>query len=180
MLRRMERFAAAMPGPFLQNLTRANQLMAAGQYQPAGQLYAQLAEDAQSSGHPRKAANLHAQAAHAAALQHSSLALLAQGRTALHAFQQLGMQPRFAGFLASLTTLLRAQGMSAEADTLQHEFGGAQPAPAQPAVQAPAPQRLRLPPACSQCGAPVRRDEVEWIDEQSAECGYCGAVIQAD
>lgn len=38
--------------------------------------------------------------------------------------------------------------------------------------------RARLPAACPLCGAPVCSDEVEWIDEFSAECAFCGAVVQ--
>lgn len=35
----------------------------------------------------------------------------------------------------------------------------------------------RLPADCPRCGAPVRSDEVEWIDDTSVECAYCGGVI---
>jgi hypothetical protein len=36
---------------------------------------------------------------------------------------------------------------------------------------------LRLPADCPRCGAPVRSDEVEWIDVGSIVCSYCGGVI---
>ena len=32
-----------------------------------------------------------------------------------------------------------------------------------------------LPTHCPSCGAPLRPDEVEWLDEVTAECGYCGS-----
>jgi len=35
-----------------------------------------------------------------------------------------------------------------------------------------------LPPKCPYCGANVSPVEVEWLDEKSASCLYCGSVIQ--
>lgn len=40
------------------------------------------------------------------------------------------------------------------------------------------PKRPVLPPHCPACGAAVRSDEVEWLDEVSAECAYCGSPIR--
>jgi hypothetical protein len=36
----------------------------------------------------------------------------------------------------------------------------------------------RLPANCPNCGAAVRPNEVEWLDPATAECPYCGSVIQ--
>jgi hypothetical protein len=36
----------------------------------------------------------------------------------------------------------------------------------------------RLPSHCQACGAAVRPDEVEWVDEQIVECAYCGSPIR--
>ncbi len=178
--RAMRRMGQAMQGAFLESLNEANQLMAGGQYQQAAQHYLRLAQTAEQTGHPRQAANLHAQAARAEAFSHNGPAALTQGRLALSAFGQLGMLPRQASFLANFTNLLHKQGLDAEAESLQKEFGG--PAPqGQANAQAPAAgQHGRLPPTCPQCGAPARSDEVDWIDAASAECAYCGAVIQTD
>ena len=166
-------------GPFVQELNQANQLMAAGHYQPAQEIYARLAQLAESTGHPRQAANLHAQAAQAAAMQPSREKAIQHARAALNGFQRQGMLPRMYGFLASFIALLRSQGLEAEANLLHLEFGGqAAPAPEQPTDQEGA-RPLRLPTICPQCGAPVRSDEVEWIDSHSAECAFCGGVIAA-
>jgi hypothetical protein len=37
--------------------------------------------------------------------------------------------------------------------------------------------RRNLPAQCPYCGGPLRSDQVEWIDAQRAECGYCGGVV---
>jgi len=54
-------------------------------------------------------------------------------------------------------------------------------APATPTVT-PAPvqsiHRIDLLPAtCSQCGGPIRSDEVKWTGKQSAACPYCGSDL---
>ena len=35
-----------------------------------------------------------------------------------------------------------------------------------------------LPPKCPFCGGTVHPDEVEWINEQTVECNYCGSVVE--
>jgi D-tyrosyl-tRNA(Tyr) deacylase len=40
-------------------------------------------------------------------------------------------------------------------------------------------QHGTLPAKCPACLAPVRADEVEWIDETSAECAFCGTTLKA-
>ena len=41
-----------------------------------------------------------------------------------------------------------------------------------------AAKRALLPTQCPSCGAGVRPDEVEWLDEVTAECAYCGSPIR--
>ncbi len=40
--------------------------------------------------------------------------------------------------------------------------------------------RPSLPIKCPSCGAPIRSDEVEWIDEKSAECVFCGNPVRGE
>ncbi len=37
--------------------------------------------------------------------------------------------------------------------------------------------RFTLPTKCPGCGAPIRSDEVTWIDEKTAECPFCGNPV---
>lgn len=46
--------------------------------------------------------------------------------------------------------------------------------PEMPPGEAPVRKPV-LPTHCPSCGAPLRPDEVEWLDEATAECGYCGS-----
>ena len=38
---------------------------------------------------------------------------------------------------------------------------------------------MRLPTKCMSCGASLRSDEVDWIDDTSAECPYCGSLVRS-
>lgn len=51
-----------------------------------------------------------------------------------------------------------------------------------PMTSSPDPPRKRpvLPTHCPACGAALRPDEVEWLDEVTAECAYCGSSVRAD
>jgi hypothetical protein len=82
---------------------------------------------------------------------------------------------------------LRAHGHEAEATGLRaklearlDELGLALPDVANIAASAtpPAPGR-ELPAECRACLGPVRSDEVEWIDDSSATCAYCGSTLKA-
>ena len=45
---------------------------------------------------------------------------------------------------------------------------------------APNEKRASLPTHCPDCGAPVRTDEVEWIDTETAECVFCGSPVRGE
>jgi len=101
-------------------------------------------------------------------------------RLALNLFIQYQVVERTPRFFANITRKMRNRGMAPAAEALQKEFGdrvGPLPAGGPPARQ---PQRGHLPPACPQCGAPLRSDEVEWIDARSVECVYCGSVVRTE
>jgi hypothetical protein len=164
----------------IQILSQANQLIATGHPGEAAQLFANLAQEMEASNHPRRAANMHAQAAHTYADDQDEPNALIQARRALTLFLQYEMVERTPRFYANIERKLRARNMSKAADTLQVEFGKQVGSLPQPPAQPQVPGQQRLPSTCSQCGAPVRGDEVEWINQYSAECIYCGSIIQTE
>jgi hypothetical protein len=168
---------AALDDEQLSTLQQANALAAKGQFGQAAPLFTQLAAGMEGGGHPRRAANLHAQASHAYAESQDEVHALAQAQVALRLFIRWQMAQRTPVFYANITRKMTAKGMAASVAVLQKEFGQAG---SEPVVQAaPAPARCgSLPPACTQCGAPVRSDEVAWVDDQTAECIYCGALVK--
>ena len=163
----------------LQAVMRANNLLAQGKPNDAAQIFERLAQEAEQRGHPKFAANAHAQAAHAYVQAKNETTALTHARTALTQFVQLNMVQRAPTFYNNITQKLRANGMANAADTLQREFGDKIKTLAAQGVGAAAPHG-RLPSKCPHCAGPARSDEVEWIDAQSAECIYCGGVIQTE
>jgi|SRR5579859_2264316 len=175
----------------LARLQQANQLMAGGQPGEAAPLFAQLAAQMEASNHPRRAANLHARAAHAFADNKAGQAALGQARSALNLFISNGMVGRTPVFFGNITRKLNNHGMQNAANALQQEYGGrlrAGPLPrrrmagqAAGAAAAPAaPAHGTLPTSCPKCGAPVHGAEANWVDNNTAECDYCGALIRAE
>jgi hypothetical protein len=165
-------------GP-LAKLQQANRLMMEGRFVEAGDLLAQLAKGAQTNNHPRRAAELHARAAHSYADGSQQEPALAEARSALSLFLQFQMAHRAPVFLANITRKLSEREMATAAEELKREFGSR--VGPMPAVQAGAdPQRGHLPTSCPQCGAPMNPKEVDWVDAATAECRYCGSMVRTE
>jgi hypothetical protein len=163
----------------MQTLNQANRFVANGQPGQAAPLFADVAGEMEATQHPRRAANLHAQAAHAYADSHNPQAALAQARAALTLFIQYQMVQRTPVFYTNITRKLTNNGMPNAAAALEKEFGsrvGAVPAP----VSLAAGQHGRLPTNCSKCGAPIHADEATWVDANTVECDYCGSLIRSE
>ena len=161
-------------------LAKANRLMLDSQPAEAGPLFAQLANTMQASHHPRRAANLYARAAHAYADGHNEPAALGHARTALSLFIQFKMAQRTPVFFANITQKMNNKGMKPAADALQREFGAqiaSRPSQPQPGR---ARRRGLLPTSCPKCGGPVHGEEIDWVDENTAACEYCGTLIRTE
>ena len=75
---------------------------------------------------------------------------------------------------------LNQQGLSAEAKEIEAYVASSLPKGfTPPIIQTPA-RRPILPTHCPSCGGAVRADEVEWLDEATAECDYCGSPVRAE
>ncbi len=171
--------------PFAPHLRRqvshALQLAQAGQHEQAAAAFAALSAQALQDGHPRQAANLDAQAAHHYVTSRNEASALAHARSALIGFQKMGMGPRFNQFYTNIQHHMETAGMTSALANLRQEFAGASTAVSQQAAPQAAPNRqVHLPPSCTGCGAPLRSDEVDWVDDQSAECPYCGSIILSE
>ena len=162
----------------------AHRLFESGQPAEAAPLFARLAQEAEAQGRARLAANLHLQAARSLMAVGRGPEALAHASAGLNIFIRLGMIPRARRAYRTFTRELLDRGMAAEASQLEHdlqaqtgplEVGDMEDAGAQPTWP-----RGRLPARCPHCGGAVRSDEVEWIDEHSAECDYCGSVVHTE
>jgi hypothetical protein len=80
---------------------------------------------------------------------------------------------------------MEEQGYPAEAQALRTEFDmhlkklGLSLAE-NPTAGSSGVQKRNLPAQCPACLGPVRSDEVEWIDEISAQCAFCGSTLKAE
>ncbi len=161
-------------------LAKANQMASAGNAAGAAPLFAEVAHELDAP-RPRRAANLHARAAHAYADAGRPQLALEQARAALNLFIQYQMADRTPVFYANITRKFNNKGMTGAATAIQNEFGGkvgSLPVPSQ-APARPAAKRGVLPTNCPKCGGPIHSDSISWVDNQTVECEYCGALIRS-
>lgn len=160
-------------------LRRANELMTAGNYAAAAEAFEQLARGAQMRGIPRDA-QFFLQAGRCRILTGqvpAGMAQLKQGLTIIASrgnFQNLQNAGQRA--MAELTQ----RGLSAEAAEIESLLKGSIPASFATGRGASPVQPRLLPTSCPACGGPLRSDEVEWIDEATAECPFCGGAVRAE
>ena len=180
MRRRFNRpFRRLLHGDIPPLLISANQSIAAGNFAEAADAFEQLARAAEGRGGPRAPMiRLLAGRAHLLAGQPDAALediergfglLAARGR--LHRLARIGNR-MIAEFLQR-GYATESQKLAAYLENLSPGFG-VQQAPAAPASHAP------LPTHCPGCGAPVHPDEVEWLDDVTAECAFCGSPLRRE
>jgi len=161
-----------------QRLRHAHDLMHAGQYQEAAQQYGALAEGAEKHKLPQ-APQLFLQAGRAwfeAGDSKTGIASLQKGLNILEIsrrFQRLNVVG------TRIQTELDERGFTHEAsvignylDQIRVEHGLEDP-------QISRKMRgSKLPGKCPQCGGSIIPDQVERFEDGSAQCDYCGSIIQ--
>lgn len=162
-------------------LLRANELMSAGNYAEAADIFDQFARGAELRGGPR-AAQFFLQAGRCRILAGQVPA----GMTALkHGLTILANRGDFqhmqnAGRRA--VAELNQKNMKAEAAEIETMLAQMIPAGFTPAATSGgATEKKRLlPTKCPSCGGSLVADEVVWLDETTAECPYCGSGVRAE
>jgi DNA-directed RNA polymerase subunit RPC12/RpoP len=169
-------------------LVRANRLMEIGDFTNAAVLYSQLARKLHDLGHPRQAAHLYIQAARAKTLSGQLQPAQEFFQQGLSIFADVELWESFEHIGSRILVELRQQGHGQTADALSRWMqiirqnqsptppGGSKPLK----PQNPPLAQGSLPLKCPSCGATVRSDEVQWIDDRHAECGYCGSTLEAE
>jgi tetratricopeptide (TPR) repeat protein len=159
-------------------LRRANYLMETGQYEQAYPPLKRLADGAMQHGMPVRAANLYLQAARARLQTGSAQDAADLARRAISLLARVGQVERVRRLLPRMVDDLEKRGyydqavaLRAEITALLGSVDAAAPSPS---------QRGTLPAKCPSCNAPARADEVDWVDNSSAECVYCGSVIRTE
>ena len=160
-------------------LQEANFVFSKGEYGRAAELFERIAEGADARGGPR-----------------APLFLLQAGRARIYAGQtKLGMPSLKRGLqlLAErkqfqrlqnvgqrVVAELNARGLSSEVTDIEILLKTHLPANSTVETEATPIKKPILPTHCPSCGAAVKPDEVEWLDEITAECGYCGSPVRED
>lgn len=157
-------------------LQQANQMMTAGDYAGAADTFNQLAQGAENL-FPRRAPILYMEAGRAAIFGGDVKTGVAYLRLGLTMLASQGRFHRMRVLSQRAVDELKARGLNAEAEEIAGLLGANLPQelPAEPApVKRPA-----LPTHCPSCGGVVDSDELEWIDDLTAECDYCGSPLRS-
>jgi hypothetical protein len=160
-------------------LQRANRMMVSGQYIEAAGIFEQFASGALNRNGPR-APWFFMQAGQARLLAGQVPAGMAHIRQGLALFAGRSQFQRLYHAGDRFISDLQARGLPAEAKQIEDYLKAPLPAGFVPeAGTTTAKPRPLLPTNCPGCGGPLRSDEVEWADEFTAECPYCGSAVRA-
>lgn len=186
MFRRARRFIRGGPPPHHRRggpppppeLQHAHRMMDEGNFGEASLVFHSLAKQAEER-FPERAPFLYIEAGHAALLGGDGKKALAHFRSGLTllATQQRYHRVRRAG--DRIVDELRSHGFKAEALEIASVIQGNLPASADIPTE-PLQKRAILPTHCPSCGAAVRPDDVDWLDDVTAECDYCGSPVRAE
>jgi hypothetical protein len=158
-------------------LQRAHQLMSEGSFKEAGSIFEELAVGAARRRIPR-APQLHLQAGNAfikAEDHEHGIELLRRG---LHLMERMGQYRRLPAVSQRILDELEAAGLTEERDALQKEIEQMLSQRGLSLSAIARQKKPKLPGKCPQCGGTVHPQEVEWIDETTASCDYCGSILE--
>jgi hypothetical protein len=174
--RQMRRgFAPNIP-PILQE---ANLAFDKGEYGRAAELFEQIAQGADARGGPR-APLFHLQAGRCRVFAGQTSLGLPSLKRGLELLAQRKQFSRLHNAGQRVIEELKERGLIKEAAEIEKILGATWPS--MPATeQRPAPiRRPVIPTHCPHCGAALRPDEVDWLDESTAECAYCGSPVREE
>ncbi len=161
-------------------LRQANRLMAAGEYDAAAETYERIAGGALARD-GRRAPWFFLQAAQARILAGQVPAGMAHLRQGLSLLAGRGQFDMLANAGRRFVAELKGRGRPDEAREIEAYLKSTLPAgfAGLPATEVEK-RRPVLPTNCPGCGGPIRSDEVEWVDDVTAECPYCGSSVRAE
>lgn len=141
-----------------------------GQYGRAGELFEKLAETASARGGAR-APIFYLKAGYGRILAGQTALGMPSLRRGLELLAEREQFFRLQNAGRREVTELKERGLDKEAAEIETWL------PSETSSDEPG-KRPILPTHCPSCGATVLHDEVEWLDESTAECAYCGSPIR--
>ena len=176
-LRPRKRFARAR-----QKLVRARELFDRGEYAAAVPIFEELAQAAERRRMLDRAGDLRMQLARCHIKLGNTDRADQEGLHALRLFLRAGRPMKVRRLLPKMVAVLEQHGRHEEAKELREQAEQLlwpMPARAGPAGRPAMAGRDTLPGKCPNCGGPIKPDEVHWVGPRSAECPYCGSVVNA-
>lgn len=159
-------------------LQEANFAFDKGEYGRAGELFEKIAQTTDARGGLR-APLFHLQAGRARVLAGQISLGMPSLRRGLEILAERRQLNRLHQAGHHVIADLRDNGLEEEAEEIEAWITNL--APSLPPFAEPhdlQASRPELPAHCPSCGAVVRTGEVEWPDENTAECAYCGSPMR--
>jgi NAD-dependent SIR2 family protein deacetylase len=153
-------------------------MLAIGNYPAAATAFEALASQA-AQDMPGRAPSLFMQAGRARFFMGSTSMGMAHFRRGLGLLTEAGRHIQAYKTGQRIAEELKRRGYERESREISQMVASQLPAVADLPTQGFERPHKILPVACSQCGGPLRPDEVEWFDESTAECPYCASPIRA-
>lgn len=148
-----------------------------GEYGRAGELFERIAQTTDARGGPR-APLFHLQAGRARVLAGQTKLGIPSLKRGLELLAQRSQWQKLQQAAERVIAELNDRGLSNEAMEMESWIRNLSPSmPAMEAQSVPV-KRPSLPTHCPSCGAALRPDEVEWLDDATAECAYCGSPVR--
>ena len=157
-------------------LQEANFVFDKGEYGRAAELFEQIATAADARGGPR-APIFHLQAGRARVLAGQTKLGIPSIKRGLEIFAQRKQYLRLHQASQRVLNELNERGLKNEAAEIEAWLHGNMPSI--PAVEKQT-KRPVLPTHCPHCGAGLRPDEIEWLDDITGECPYCGSPVREE
>lgn len=177
MFRRQIRKSLAQEVPPI--LQEANFAFDKGEYGRAALLFEQIAQVADARGGPR-APLLHLQAGRSRIHAGQTALGMPSLKRGLELFAQRRQFQKLQNAGSRVLMELKERGLTKESAEVEAWLKTVLPSMLAMKAQATQTKKPILPTHCPSCGAPLRPDEVEWLDEITAECGYCGSPVRED
>ena len=175
---------ATVPPQVRLALQRARRMVESGRSDEAAAIYERLADRAYEDDRLRAAVQMDLEATRAW-LQAAQL--VGAQKRALHALDALldrGRMPQLVmPVVERIAHAIEAQGSPEDAADFRAQVDARLKAheaileDGEGVAGRPGSHRGRLPEQCPTCYAPLRSDEVEWLEPDRAQCAYCGAVV---
>lgn len=177
MFRRQIRKTLAQEVPPI--LQEANFAFDKGEYGRAGELFERIAETAAARGGPR-APIFYLQAGRARIFAGQTTLGMPSLKRGLELLAQRGQFRRLHKAGTHAISELSERGLTNEASEIETFLKTTLPSTPSFDEAKPLSKRPVLPTHCPSCGAGMQPNEVEWLDEVTAECDYCGRPVRAE